>query len=278
MRIWTCASVRGGETIAPEMSAHASPHSVPFVTEAQYRLLRRFWPVPPDLCAGTAYAGKSKLTVLLGSDLLSRVRGKTVIDFGCGEGTEAIEMALHGAKRVIGVDLREEALTIARRRATEAGVAGRCKFRRNPEESADLIVSIDSFEHFENPALILRTMAELLVPAGEVLGSFGPTWFHPLGGHLFSVFPWAHLLFSEAALIRWRSAFKRDGATSFGTTSGGLNQMTIGRFEKIVAESPFRFASLELVPIRKLRWAHNRWTREFTTSIVRCRLVKRSHE
>jgi hypothetical protein len=119
-------------------------------------------------------------------------------------------------------------------------------------------------------------MDTLLKPEGEVAASFGPTWHHPLGGHLFSVFPWAHLIFSEEALIRWRSGFKTDGATRFGEVAGGLNQITIRRFERIVKESPFQFASLELVPIRKLRWLHNRFTREFATAVVRCRLVKRA--
>jgi hypothetical protein len=105
--------------------------------------------------------------------------------------------------------------------------------------------------------------------------SFGPTWLHPLGGHLFSVFPWAHLIFSEKALIRWRSTFKTDGATRFSEVAGGLNQMTIAKFEDLVANSPLQFAGFELVPIKKLRPFHNRLTREFTTAIVRCRLVKR---
>ena len=48
--------------------------------------------------------------------------------------------------------------------------------------------------------------------------------------------------------------------------------MTIRRFEKLVAESPLRAVEIESVPIRKLRPFHNRWTREFTTAIVRCRL------
>lgn len=74
-------------------------------------------------------------------------------------------------------------------------------------------------------------MSALLEPKGEVIASFGPTWYHPLGGHLFSVFPWAHLLFSEKALLRWRSDFKTDGATHFGEVAGGLNQMTVDRFE-----------------------------------------------
>src|SRR5207244_8983444 len=115
-------------------------------------------------------------------------------------------------------------------------------------------------------------MNTLLQPEGEVLVSFGPTWYHPLGGHLFSVFPWAHLMFSEKAFIRWRSTFKTDGATRFSEVAGGLNQMTIARFAKLVADSPFDFGKLELIPIRKLRRLHNRLTREFTTAVVRCRL------
>ena len=117
-------------------------------------------------------------------------------------------------------------------------------------------------------------MDQHLQPGGEVLVSFGPTWYHPLGGHLFSVFPWAHLIFSEKALISWRSAFKTDGATRFSEVAGGLNQMTIAKFEALVATSPFKFAALEFVPIKKLRPIHNRLSREFTTAIVRCRLVK----
>ena len=135
-------------------------------------------------------------------------------------------------------------------------------------------VSIDAFEHFANPAEILRMMNKLLQPMGEVLISFGPTWYHPLGGHLFSVFPWAHLVFSEKALIRWRSTFKTDGATRFSEVAGGLNQMTVRKFEGLIRGSTFKLINLELIPIRKLRPFHSRLTREFTTAIVRCRLVK----
>ena len=147
---------------------------------------------------------------------------------------------------------------------------------QSTEERGDIIISLDAFEHFAEPAAVLRVMDGLLKPEGQVVASFGPTWYHPLGGHLFSVFPWAHLLLSEEALIRWRSGFKTDGATRFGEVAGGLNQLTIREFERIVAESPFQFATLEPVPIRKLRRLHNRLTREFTTSVVRCRLVKKA--
>jgi SAM-dependent methyltransferase len=244
------------------------------LTNLQYQILKRISPGEPTCCSGAAYLGKSKLRILLGDELMTRIQGKTVVDFGCGSGAEAIEMATL-ANRVIGVDIREDALEEARRNACQAGVADKCEFRNSaPETRADIIVSIDSFEHFADSAAILRTMGSLLKPGGEVLASFGPTWYHPLGGHLFSVFPWAHLLFSEQALLRWRSDFKTDGASRFGEVAGGLNQMTIQRFENIVRESPFDIGEIELVPIRKLQILHNKWTREYTTAIVRCRLVK----
>jgi SAM-dependent methyltransferase len=244
------------------------------LTAIEYRILKMICPGAPD-DTETAYQGKSKLRVLLGDEFFSRIVGKTVVDFGCGTGSAAVEIAQNGAARVFGIDIREDILQTARQKAAAAGVDDRCTFTLTAPEPADIIVSVDAFEHFADPAAILRVMEGLLRPSGEVVLSFGPTWYHPLGGHLFSVFPWAHLIFTEKALIRWRSTFKTDGATRFSEVAGGLNQMTIARFERLVAASPLQFARLEIVPIRKLRPLHNRLTREFTTAIVRCRLIKR---
>jgi len=238
-------------------------------------MLKKLSPGPRPCGDGCTYTGKSKLEVLMGRDFFKEITDKVVIDFGCGEGTEAVEMARHGAKRVIGIDIREDVLRIARQRAEAAKVEDRCAFSQSAAEPADVILSLDSFEHFHDPAAVLQTMGSLLRPSGEVFACFGPTWYHPLGGHLFSIFPWAHLLFSEEALMAWRSTFKTDGATRFSEVAGGLNQMTIKRFARLVAASPFRFASFDLVPIRRLGLLHNRFTREFTTAVVRCRLVKR---
>lgn len=240
----------------------------------QVKILKRISPGEPNVCSGDVYRNKSKLRILLGDAAVNSLAGKVVIDFGCGEGMEAIEIARSGAARVIGIDIRENVLQVARRHAAQAGLSENiCSFAQKTNERADAIVSIDSFEHFSDPGHILKLMHALLKPGGECLISFGPTWYHPLGGHLFSVFPWAHLMFSERALISWRSAFKTDGATRFGEVEGGLNQMTISRFERLVAASPFQqVRAIETVPIRKLRPLHNRLTREFTSALVRCRL------
>lgn len=243
-------------------------------TAAQYRLLRKIAPTAPTYMDGSAYAHRSKLEVLLGREILNEVKGREVLEFGCGAGAEAVELA-KSAKFVFGLDIVAAHLIEARARAAAAGVASRCHFTSEaPPGKVDVIVSIDSFEHFSDPAGVLNTMHELLRPGGRVVASFGPTWFHPLGGHLFSVFPWAHLIFSERALIRWRSDLRSDGATRFAEVEGGLNQMTIGRFERLVRLSPFRLVKLETVPIRRLARIHNRLTREFTTAVVRCVLER----
>ena len=239
----------------------------------EYRLLRIIAPNEPTHMSGSAFAGRSKLDVLLGKEFLEDVRDRDVIDFGCGEGLESVELAQRGA-RVLGIDNRESVLDVARSRARQAGVESRCRFATTSDQQVDIIISVDSFEHFSDPAAILLTMHALLRPGGCVVTSFGPTWFHPYGGHLFSVFPWAHLLFTEGALLQWRSHIRGDGARSFSEVEGGLNQMTIRRFERLVSASPFSTEQLELVPIRKLRGLHNALSREFTTAVVRARLRK----
>ncbi|WP_161604313.1 class I SAM-dependent methyltransferase [Roseiconus nitratireducens] len=217
------------------------------------------------------------MTGALDPGFWSAIADATVVDFGCGYGEGTIELARRGAGRVIGIDIRPEVLVPARERASRAGVADRCEFTAHaPSRLADYVVSIDAFEHFSEPAAVLKTMANTLVPGGRVIASFGPTWYHPRGGHLFSVFPWAHLLFSEAALCRWRRDFRSDGAMRFAEVEGGLNRMTIRRFERLVAESPLTLERLHLRPIRAARFLHGRWSREFLTSVVDCVLVKRA--
>jgi SAM-dependent methyltransferase len=239
----------------------------------EYRFLRLIAPHLPSTMGDGAYRGKSKLQVLL-PGIEAEIKDKVVLDFGCGAGSEAKEMALLGAKRVIGLDISERWLRLAREQAENAGITARCEFVTWVARPVEVIVSIDSFEHFAEPDTVLQTMYSLLEPGGAVFISFGPTWYHPLGGHLFSVFPWAHILLKEEALIRWRAQVKNDGATKFGEVEGGLNQITIRRFEGLLKRSPFAVEQIELVPIRHLKALHNQITREFLTAIVRCRLRK----
>lgn len=244
-----------------------------------YWVLHRLYPPSPDgrpvqqLVYGLPYAATFRN--LLGSGWEGAIQGKTVLDFGCGNGRGCVELVQHGAGRAIGVDVRQDRIDMAQELARSAGVEARCKFGMQlPEDRADYAVSVDAFEHFDDPEDVLRTIYASLVPGGAFVVSFGPTWYHPYGGHFFSVFPWSHLMFSERAQIRWRAGFKSDGATCFSEVEGGLNCMTISHFESMATNSGFTIATLRLVPIRRLRWVHKRISREFTTALVECLLVK----
>jgi len=63
-----------------------------------YHLLRR---ISADgetgYCDGSAYEGVSKLETLLGKKIWAETKDKVVIDFGCGDGEDAVEVAKRGA-------------------------------------------------------------------------------------------------------------------------------------------------------------------------------------
>jgi 2-polyprenyl-3-methyl-5-hydroxy-6-metoxy-1,4-benzoquinol methylase len=71
----------------------------------------------PNCCSGSIYEGKSKLAALMGDEIFNKIAAKVIIDFGCGGGADAVEMAGRGAKRVIGIDIRENILQVDRRRS-----------------------------------------------------------------------------------------------------------------------------------------------------------------
>jgi SAM-dependent methyltransferase len=243
-----------------------------------YQLLRRIGPRPQEDGQGRSYAyrERSKLETLLGPGIWRELAGKIVVDFGCGTGGEAIEVAQHGARAVIGLDIRPSVLKTAASATAALGLADRCRFVTDTDARADVVLSIDGLEHYDDPAGALRAMRRLVRDDGRVFIVFGPPWLHPLGGHLFSVFPWAHLLFTERALIRWRSDFKTDGATRFHEVEGGLNQMTVRRARALLEASPFTVERFEAVPIRRVRGVSRWLPRELFTSIVRCVLAPRA--
>jgi SAM-dependent methyltransferase len=244
------------------------------LAQMQYRFLCWAFPRDPNRLSGNAYGNRSKLQTLLGPDIFDRVRGKTVIDFGCGYGNQTIELAKQGAKLVVGLDVREDVLREARNKAATMSNVLFLTPDQCPRSFAEVVISLDSFEHFEDPSASLQLISELLSLGGTLLASFGPPWKHPLGGHSFSAFVWSHLLFSEGALCRWYNRTKNTAISHFEEVSGGLNRMTITRFEALVRASQFREASITPVPIRKLKRIHNVFTREFTTSVVKCQLTK----
>ena len=202
------------------------------------------------------------------------VRGRRVLDFGCGTGADCLAMARAGAAEVWGFDVQAGALDEARRRCRGAS----CTFANPDAEDLDglashfdLIVSVDSFEHVRDPAAALRRIAALLHPRGRAFVSFGPPWLHPRGGHIgyMTRLPWAHLLLSERSIMDVRRRYEDDGATRFEDVPGGLNRMTVSGFLELVAASGLRLTQLDVVPVKGQHWlTRNRVSRELFTGRV----------
>jgi SAM-dependent methyltransferase len=173
----------------------------------------------------------------------SLVRGKRVADFGCGTGFQSVALALQGCT-VLGIDINLRWLEAARRRAEESAVPpDRLRFTdrilSSDRETCDVVISLNSFEHFPDPAAALAEMTSILRPGGLLLVTFGPPWFAPYGSHMhfFTSVPWLNLLFSETAVMQVRQRYRPDGALRYEDVEGGLNRMTLRRFEGLVTRS-----------------------------------------
>ncbi|HUX36212.1 MAG TPA: class I SAM-dependent methyltransferase [Candidatus Paceibacterota bacterium] len=64
------------------------------------------------------------------SDLVDRgeVKGTSALDLVCGTGKKSIYLAKHGFGKVIGVDIADRAVEIAKQNALKEGVSGNCVF------------------------------------------------------------------------------------------------------------------------------------------------------
>ena len=107
------------------------------------------------------------------------VKGKRVLDVGCGSGRYAVRFALEGAE-VTGVDVSESMLEVARARARTLGVAERCRFIRESfvdwpaTEQFDVITAIGLFDYVGDAAGLLAKIRRHL--RGDVFMSFPIRW------------------------------------------------------------------------------------------------------
>jgi 2-polyprenyl-3-methyl-5-hydroxy-6-metoxy-1,4-benzoquinol methylase len=241
------------------------------VSSIQFLFLKKFYLI--DTSAPTS-TNRLTLDKIFTDNFPQKVAGKFVVDFGCGHGGDTETMANWGAKLALGLEIRDELVKSNNERVKLENCLFATTLPNELISKADLVISIDAFEHFDDPAEMLKIMLDCLHSGGEAYISFGPTWYHPYGGHAFSMFPWAHLIFTEKALLRWRNQFYHDGATRFHEVAGGLNKLSISSFEKLFKNSGFVIEELYCKPIKGWRWLQLILGRELSTSMVLVKLKK----
>jgi SAM-dependent methyltransferase len=221
-------------------------------------------------------------------DFDRRVAGKTVLDYGCGHGWQAVAMrARCQADRVYGVDTDEDRLAFGTTLAQQCSCGDRVHFGGSvpPELEGrfDVVVSLSAFEHFADPAGELRAMRRQLRPGGQLLLAFAEPWLSHSGSHVGNFtripgtrrpIPWVNLVFSERALLTLRARFRSDRPSRLQDIEGGLNKMTLAKFERIIRASDLRitdltyFATMGIPLVTRVPLV-----REFLTSAVSCVLT-----
>ncbi len=190
------------------------------------------------------------------------LKGKDVLDVGCGLGGKELFYLLKGARSVTGLDISQTNVQIAQscfaEREPDSGqrpglVVADAAAMPFADGSFDLAISTYTFEHLADPAGVLGEIHRVVKPGCEVFISF-PPYFSPWGAHLtdWIHFPWCQVLFSEKALLNVARAIEEaqhihaslpDFARVDLAGAAELphvNKLTVGGFERFLETSSLR--------------------------------------
>ena len=106
-------------------------------------------------------------------------KSKKVLDVGCGTGNFALKAAKKGAY-VLGIDFAEEAINIAKKTRKHKNLKFENIDVKNVKEKFDIIVSIGTLEHMDEPFKTLKKLKTHLKTNGKIIVTT-PNWTNPRG-------------------------------------------------------------------------------------------------
>lgn len=107
-------------------------------------------------------------------------KGKTILDAGCGTGELAGIIARRGAQKVIGVDYSKDAIGVAKANWKNPNLEFLQKDINDIKEKFDVVVSLGTLEHLDEPLSALKKLKSLLKPNGSLIITC-PNWTNPRG-------------------------------------------------------------------------------------------------
>jgi SAM-dependent methyltransferase len=180
------------------------------------------------------------------------LKGKTVLEVGCGYGGRSLECAQNGAD-VTGIDIFAPSIKIAKDRQKSSRDAAyarvsfiECAIQDLPVAQFDIVISEDAFEHILDVGDVLAHIADRLRPGGRAYVAFGPLYHSPYGDHgwiqkalPYGRLPWSHILLPEKITLNRVS--RHYGLPAPDTKKWQfltLNQYKLREFERFFASCP----------------------------------------
>ncbi|MBA4216454.1 MAG: magnesium protoporphyrin IX methyltransferase [Proteobacteria bacterium] len=134
---------------------------------------------PVGRIRATVRAGRERMRATLLSWLPEDLRGRRLLDAGCGTGALAVEAARRGAE-VVAIDLSPTLIDLARQRQPACAAAGRIEFRAGDMLDPglgefDFVVGMDSLIHYETGDAVEAIAGLAARTRGSLLFTFAPS-------------------------------------------------------------------------------------------------------
>ena len=233
-----CSSTIGkGESSKKKASSAWSAESI---TDAIYRT--KFLDVPDIIADWTREYGG--------------IAGRDVLDFGCGEATMALAMALrHGARRVVAVEIHEEidnCARYARQQLALERLPANLELKRIAADTSldvfgsfDVVYSWSVFEHVSQELIgdCFAKIRRVLRPDGIMFLQTTPLFYSSEGSHFkpWVPEPWAHLSMQQdrfLAALR-AAAYSQEQADHLWRVYMTLNRATAPNLLRAAANAGF---------------------------------------
>jgi ubiquinone/menaquinone biosynthesis C-methylase UbiE len=210
------------------------------------------------------------------------LKGRKVVDFGCGDGATTLGVASNIQADVVGVDLYQtfrDLPNLSQRNLGVPDLPANISFEQvqagKPlpflDDSMDLAYSWSVFEHVSDIRQVLAELRRVTKPGGFLFIQIEPLFHGPFGSHLQRLvnLPWAHLLYGEEEYLRlvesapdevpehaqdslYRNHAFEDLKRYLIGEYRSLNRITAPELIELVSEGGFDIRSTKLIMEEKL--------------------------